>query len=307
MNRTDRLLAIILELQAKGWQRAEDLAATFEVTKRTIYRDMLALMETGVPVVSIPGQGYSLVEGYFLPPVRFSTDEALLLLLGARFAAESFDAQYQLAARAAESKIRATLPDAFRQEVDYLQESIHFIVSPSPAARQDTLQALRRAIIQSRRVRFSYNARFDEAATQREADPYALIYVNQTWYLTAYCHLRDGIRHFRLDRIDALSVTTQLFERPLGFIPALSDQSDRTLLVRILVRPPAVRWMREKPSYFQTDATLQPDGLLVTLHVRHEDEIVQWLLGWGANVLVLEPESLRLRLAAEAEAVLRQY
>jgi predicted DNA-binding transcriptional regulator YafY len=72
------------------------LAATFEVTKRTIYRDMLALLESGVPVVSVPGQGYSLVEGYFLPPVRFSTDEALLLLLGANFAAQNFDAQYQL-------------------------------------------------------------------------------------------------------------------------------------------------------------------------------------------------------------------
>ena len=65
MNRTDRLLAIVLELQGKGWQRAEDLAETFETSKRTIYRDMLALGEAGVPVVSIPGRGYSLVEGCF--------------------------------------------------------------------------------------------------------------------------------------------------------------------------------------------------------------------------------------------------
>ncbi len=65
MNRTDRLLAIVLELQGKGWQRAEDLADTFETSKRTIYRDMLALGEAGVPVVSIPGRGYSLVEGCF--------------------------------------------------------------------------------------------------------------------------------------------------------------------------------------------------------------------------------------------------
>jgi len=68
MNRTDRLLAIVLELQAQGKRRAEDLAATFEVGKRTIYRDIQALCEAGVPVISTPGQGYSLVEGYFLPP-----------------------------------------------------------------------------------------------------------------------------------------------------------------------------------------------------------------------------------------------
>lgn len=82
MNRTDRLLAIILELQDRKHLRAEDLAAIFEVSKRTIYRDIQALCEAGVPVVAMTGQGYSLPEGYFLPPVSFSPDEALLLILG---------------------------------------------------------------------------------------------------------------------------------------------------------------------------------------------------------------------------------
>src|SRR5437588_970923 len=89
MNRTDRLLAIILELQGKGWQRAEDLAETFETSKRTIYRDIQALGEAGVPVVSLPGRGYSLMKGYFLPPLSFTTDEATMLLLGSDLMAQS--------------------------------------------------------------------------------------------------------------------------------------------------------------------------------------------------------------------------
>jgi predicted DNA-binding transcriptional regulator YafY len=88
MNRTDRLLAIVLELQRKDNQRAEDLAAIFETSKRTIYRDIQALCESGVPVVSQPGLGYSLVKGYFLPPVSFSSDEATMLLLGNQFVAD---------------------------------------------------------------------------------------------------------------------------------------------------------------------------------------------------------------------------
>src|SRR6185295_20274165 len=100
MNRTDRLLAIVLEIQAKKQVRAKDLAATFEVTKRTIYRDIAALSESGVPIVAIPGQGYSLVEGYFLPPLTFNSDEAIMLLLGADFVAQNFDAQYRSAAQA---------------------------------------------------------------------------------------------------------------------------------------------------------------------------------------------------------------
>lgn len=129
MNRTDRLLAIVLELQAKRNLRAEDLAATFEVNKRTIYRDIQALSEAGVPIVSAPGPGYSLVEGYFLPPLAFTTDEAIMLLLGSDFMAQHFDAQYRAAAQTAHSKIEAVLPGSLRQAVRYLQESIRFIAS----------------------------------------------------------------------------------------------------------------------------------------------------------------------------------
>src|SRR2546423_10973910 len=92
MNKTDRLLAIVLELQARGRRRAEDLAATFETSKRTIYRDIEALCEAGVPVVAGPRQGHSLVEGYFLPPLQFRPEEATVLLLAAGFLAQHMDA-----------------------------------------------------------------------------------------------------------------------------------------------------------------------------------------------------------------------
>jgi len=127
MNRTDRLLAIVLELQGRGRRRSEDLAATFEVSKRTIYRDVEALCQMGVPVVSVPGRGYSLVEGYFLPPLRFTTDEAILLTLGSDVMAQSFDAEYAQAAESAVRKITGALPEELRDEVQSLQESIRFL------------------------------------------------------------------------------------------------------------------------------------------------------------------------------------
>src|SRR5205085_338325 len=121
MNRTDRLLAIVLELQRNGAQRAEDLAATFETSKRTIYRDVQALCESGVPVVAQAGVGYSLVEGYFLPPVSFSTDEATMLLLGSKLVADHFDAQYGEVSQSASRKIEAVLSEKMRGEVNYLR------------------------------------------------------------------------------------------------------------------------------------------------------------------------------------------
>src|SRR5437660_10811080 len=127
MNRTDRLLAIVLELQGKGRQRAEDLAATFEISKRTIYRDIQALGEAGVPLISMPGRGYALMKGYFLPPLSFSADEATMLLLGSDFMAQNFDAQYRLAAQSASRKIEGVIPEKLREEVRYLQNSIRFV------------------------------------------------------------------------------------------------------------------------------------------------------------------------------------
>src|SRR5215212_7956016 len=105
MNRTDRLLGLLLELQRKRRVRAEDLAATFETSKRTIYRDIQALSETGVPIVSQPGIGYSLMDGYFLPPLTFSGEEATMLLFGSSLVASYFDAQYRKASHAAGRKI----------------------------------------------------------------------------------------------------------------------------------------------------------------------------------------------------------
>src|SRR5437899_8757308 len=127
MNRTDRLLAIILELQGKGRQRAEDLAETFETSKRTIYRDIQALGEAGVPVLSVPGRGYSLMKGYFLPPLSFTTDEATMLLLGSDFMAQNFDAQYRTAAQSASRKIEGILHEKLSEEVHYLQDSIRIV------------------------------------------------------------------------------------------------------------------------------------------------------------------------------------
>ena len=157
MNRTDRLLAIVLELQRKGQQRAEELAITFEVSKRTLYRDMQALSEAGVPIIAIQKKGYSLSEGYFLPPLRFTTEEALILALGSDLMGHTFDDQYRTAAEAAYRKIDAVLPDPLRQDVSYLSTNISFFAAnPLDEKQRESLRQLRSAIAERRTVHFHY-------------------------------------------------------------------------------------------------------------------------------------------------------
>ena len=334
MNRTDRLLAIILELQGKGRQRAEDLAETFETSKRTIYRDIQALGEAGVPIVSIPGLGYSLMKGYFLPPLSFTTDEATMLILGSDLMAQSFDAQYRSAALSASRKIENVLPEKLREEVHYLQESIRFVTTNAmeqPIETEKLLQ-LRRAILQRNTIRFRYFARHPSSTAEaegvpgvsthhhtstaptaaaqsiREADPYGLVHFLNAWHVIAYCHLRQDIRNFRLDRIDDLVLLPKTFQRPANFKMGESQSGQRrSMLVRVLFDTEVARWVQEARSYYMTSQELTHDGLLVTLEPHQESEVLQWLLSWGSHVRVLEPETLRQRIAEEAQRMLRNY
>ncbi len=310
MNRTDRLLAIVLELQSKKLVTAEDLAATFEVTKRTIYRDMMALDESGVPIMAMPGVGYSLVEGYFLPPLSFSSDEAIMLLLGTDFVGQNFDAQYRGAAQSANQKIMAVLPEKLRQEVEYLESSIRFVALNGQFA-PETLQQLRRAIIQRRTVRFRYYARSrdSQASTDslRDADPYALLHIAGTWMLIAYCHLRKGNRHFRLDRMEDVVVLEKNFARPADFKLERAEEDERPIVVKALFDHEIARWVRESPSYFKVADAEHAEGLLVTLTVKQPEEVLNWLLSWGSHVRVLEPESLRELMAIEAEKTFKNH
>ncbi|HEV8486966.1 MAG TPA: YafY family protein [Blastocatellia bacterium] len=311
MNRTDRLLALVLKLQCNGRQRAEDLASAFETSKRTIYRDIQALSEAGVPVVALPGQGYSLMAGYFLPPLSFTTDEATMLLMGADFVAKSFDAEYRGAAHSAAAKIEAVLPEKLRDEVRYLQDSICFvpISEPDRPGESEMLQQLRRAIVSRKTARFRYHTRFTEDGKGkqrvREADPYGMLNAGGTWYMVAHCHLRGDTRIFRLDRVADLLILDRRFERPPAFkMTEPEPREQRKIVVRALFDKEIAPWVREARSYFVVDMEEKPEGLLVMLRVRMESEIVQWLLGWGGSVRVLEPDSLRRRLVEEGKRII---
>jgi predicted DNA-binding transcriptional regulator YafY len=316
MNRTDRLLAIILELQRAGRQRAEDLASTFETSKRTIYRDIQALCEAGVPLISVPGRGYSLMEGYFLPPLSFTTAEATMLMLGSDYMAHNFDAQYRAAALSAQRKIESVLPEQLRTEVAYLQSNIQFVSRDTThtSAQHMLLQQLRRALIECITVRFRYYTRHGTqdplAVSTREADPYSLAFVSGNWYVVAHCHLRKSIRNFRLDRMEELLLLPQTFQRSTNLPLQIQEQRQHkvgTVLVRALFDHEITRWVRENRSFYTVTEEETASGLLVTLRIQHESEILHWLLSWGAHVHVLEPETLRQCVLAEAQALVKNH
>ena len=123
MNRIDRLFAILLELQHKRRVRAQDLARQFEISKRTIYHDMSALNQMGIPIASLPGEGFELVEGFYLPPLMLNENEAIALLLGSRLLTQQAAGSVTQAADSALAKIKVTLPEQVRVKSEALSVS----------------------------------------------------------------------------------------------------------------------------------------------------------------------------------------
>jgi len=315
MNRTDRLLSIVLELQRNRHRycRAEDLAAHFEVSKRTIYRDVQALCEAGVPIVVAERRGYTLVEGYFLPPLRFTPDEALILALGSEFVSSHVDADYRAAAQSAYRKIDAVLSSSQQSQVAHLKRGFHFATTHQLDDDQlVSLRNLRQAVAEHKQIRLHYSKHDLTANTPvqtiREVDPYNLTWLADDWYLTAYCHLRQAVRVFRLTRIDQMTVLERTFEPPSeGTTERTATSTDQQIFIQAVVGDDIAHWVRESQRWTLIDEQQTPQGVLMTLLTQSTHEVVSWLLSLGGAVRVLEPPWLQIALMEQAEQIVKHY
>jgi predicted DNA-binding transcriptional regulator YafY len=279
MNRIDRLFAITLHLQRKQRLRAQDLARLFEVSERTIYRDIAALSESGVPIVSLPGDGYELMEGFYLPPLLFTPDEAGALFLGAQMLVAHATGQLPADAENALAKLALVLPKATRAEVDRRQAILNFAI---PALRFDLdepkLATLQKAIRASRVVWLRYHAYNHNEVSEREVEPIRLTYYSGAWYVVGYCRLREDWRSFRLERIDGLKLLKKTFTPRTG-----SSTPGEPIQVSIRFAAEIVRWVRERQHYGFTGEESEGDGQRIIMHYQVEalSEIKAWLLSRG--------------------------
>ncbi|RXK86555.1 helix-turn-helix transcriptional regulator [Filimonas effusa] len=212
MNRIDRLFAILITLQSKKYVTADAIAAQFGMSVRTVYRDIKALTETGVPISFENQRGYFIVQGYFLPPVSFTNEEANALLLmeaiTSRFADKSIQQHYTTAL----NKVKAVLRGTQKERLEQLGAQITSF-SPCGATNDFAwLSDLQRAI----GARFVVKIHYQNVAgeiSEREIEPIGLIFYALNWHIIAWCHLRQEYRDFRASRILRLWVTGDAFRK----------------------------------------------------------------------------------------------
>ena len=280
---TTRVLTVLELLQTHGSVSGPDLAERLEVNVRTARRYVTMLQDLGIPVEAERGRhgGYRLRPGFKLPPLMFTDEEALAVTLGLLLARRMGMTATAPASEGALAKIERVLPAGLREQVQAIQQVLAMSVSPSDAASTELLTTLSLAAHRGRSVRLRYAGRQREV-TDRVIDPYGVAFYAPRWYVAGWCHLREDLRLFRLDRIEEIapadgSFTPQRTFDSLAFVAESLATMPGAWNIEVLLHVPLELAQRVIPRSHGT-LTAVKDG---TLYRRTSDN-----LGWLARGLV---------------------
>ena len=212
MNRIDRLFGILTLLQSKKFVTAENIAEKFGISIRTVYRDVKALGEQGIPVSFEPHKGYFVVQGYFLPPVSFSSEEANALLLMEALVSGFADKSIQTHYSSALSKVKAVLRTPQKEKLEFLNNNIRLQVPSCFQPNFEYLSQVQDAISEKQMINLAYKNNNSEVS-ERLVEPIGLVFYALNWHLIAWCHLRQEYRDFRVSRILKIKSTGQPFKK----------------------------------------------------------------------------------------------
>jgi len=310
-----RLITLILLLQNQPNQKASDLAEKLGVSVRTVHRYLAMLDEMGIPVYSERGPygGFGLVRGYKMPPLVFTPEEAVAVTLGTGLVEEMWGQLYREASQGASAKLENLLPDEQRSEVAWARRSL--IATRMNRVDLDllapSLEMLRHAVRERRTVQFTYRPVSRPEPDCRQVNPYALVFRGGWWYVVAYCLLRQEMRSFRIDRIEALQLTEDTFQASESFdihtYLAEEWQSQPQIQVKLRFIPQAAHVALTNRSYWDA-VEEQPDGaIIVTMVMPDLISAASTALAYGPGVTVLEPEVLRAMVADWAQAIAALY
>ncbi len=314
MNRIDRLVATVLLLQSKRIIRAQDIAEHFSISVRTVYRDLTALQEAGVPLAAEAGEGYSLVEGYHLPPVMFTHEEASALFVGGEFVQCLTDASLKKHVASALLKIRAVLPEEKQEYVERLQQTTAVLVPSVGFAggfRDDVLALMQEAVVHRRALKMEYSATSNNAITQRCVEPLYLIYYSDHWHLIAYCRLRQDYRDFRTDRIKHILPSGEIFPLHHDFSLTKYLQEANKIAnpqeVRIKFKPAVAARLGKRYFFAIAEEATADGGIILTFLVPAVQVLFDWLLPFATEIEILRPAELRQLLLEYAQKMTAHY
>ncbi len=280
----------------------DELEDRFELTRRTLFRDIKALLESGVPIGGNAGEGYFIVEGYHLPPVVFNKEEAAAILMGAKLIQYQSDNKTNQIFQEALVKVKAVLRYSDKEFLETLEDSISIIPPPSvknaPEFPDAHLNEIQYAIASKRVLNIDYYSAYQESTTKRLVEPLGLVFYANKWHLIAYCRLREDLRDFRADRITKISLEQDEFdpERHPNYMDFLHRTFTGTELMEANIRfsKYITRFLGEQ-KYFHgfVEEKKVGDKVEMKFFTPSYDYLGRWLMSYGNNVEIIGPDAFK--------------
>ncbi len=295
----DRIVSILIQLQSKRIVKAQELSDRFEVSLRTIYRDIRTLEASGVPIYSEAGTGYSLMDGYRIPPVMFTQEEAASFVAAEKLMQKFTDSLMQQHFSSAMYKLRAVLRARDKDWVSNIETQV--IMQPMSKRFNenvpDALAALFESIARKTKLHICYKALNGNEETSRTLEPVGVFHQSNFWYVIAYCYLRKDYRQFRVDRIRNINRTDLGFElkhEPVDFYLKEKEEKPKTL-VKIQVDKdvaPYLHWERNHYGFVKEESN--GDKVLMTFEVTDiKIGFPRWFMMFADKAIILEPQELK--------------
>jgi len=315
MNRIDRLTAILIQLQTKRVVKAEEIADRFEISLRTVYRDVKALMEAGVPIGSEAGKGYFIVDGYHLPPVMFSQQEASAMLTAGKLVEKMTDDSIRKGYESALLKIKSVLNASEKDHLENLQSSIQVFRFPDQTLESpnEYMADIQKAISQREVLWMDYESTKTQEKTNRVIEPIGIVHYSGRWHVIAWCRLRNGYRDFRVDMIQKLKPTGEKFDaRNLmslqEYFQSLMQAHQDMEKVTVSFEKSVARYVKHA-RYYYGFVSEEEDGdrFKMTFLVSSLKSFCRWLLMYGNSVDIENPDKLRATMEELVDEIAAHY
>jgi len=309
MNRIDRVSAILIQLQSRRVVKAMDIAERFNISLRTVYRDVKTLEEAGIPIIGEAGVGYSIMDGYRLPPVMFTREEATAFLTAEKFVEKLTDASTTEHHKSAMYKIRAILKTAEKTLLEDIDSSIEVLKSHAQLRvdNKDHIQTLLSSIAKKSVLTISYFAQHSQEHTKRDIEPVGIFYKDSYWHLIAFCRMRNDYRDFRIDRINHILVTDTTFNNKhptLKTYIAQTAKEQELDMVVIKVDKRTYSYLEQQKYYsgFVSEKTTGNQIEMTFLTISLEG-FARWFMMFGDQAEIISPDGLKERVGTIASSI----
>lgn len=297
--RFDRIIAIFIQLQSKQIVKAKEISERFEVSLRTVYRDIKTLESCGVPIASEAGIGYSIIEGYRLPPIMFTKEEASSFVAAEKLMQKFSDKSLGAYHKSAMYKVKSVLRSKDKDWISTIESKI--TITPGQALFNDeipdSLEILIESIAEKKQIYMEYQSLQSSVSNKRYIEPVGIFNENNFWYVLAYCHLRKAYRQFRTNRISLIKrcdLPFTMHHSTVNEIRSIKQETERTK-VRILIDKGIVKHIEDDKSHYgfisQKNMGEKVELTFLTEDIKHS--FPRWYLMYGEFAEIIEPEALK--------------